>query len=146
MLRKVIRYVISSCPFPCLKRAFINHTLMCYFQKCIQKLALLIHHFVIRKQLEEEQSLPRDGHFIQSEKWYVMWTVPIFFQIKEGVIHITNWFVIGLNIWRKWTKIYHFGESLTYQIRRCDWPRITFIINQRVNNYQKNYLTCRKGK
>ena len=41
---------------------------MCYFHKCIQKMALLIHHFVIRKQLEEEQSLPLDGRFIQSGK------------------------------------------------------------------------------
>ena len=38
------------------------------FPQMHTKKALLIHHFVIRKQLEEEQSLPRDGHFIQSEK------------------------------------------------------------------------------
>ena len=45
LLRKVIRYVISSSPFPCLKKDFINHTLMCYFNKGIHKTDLLIHHF-----------------------------------------------------------------------------------------------------
>ena len=45
LLRKVIRYVIRSCLFPYLKRVFINHTLICYFNKDIHKTDLLIHHF-----------------------------------------------------------------------------------------------------